>query len=580
MKEEESSLYCWLALFVLLLIASFLVYIPSDLCVSLSIPPDSSEYSIGLVNLFEHGKFGFTLNGQWYPSRYPPWFSLTCLTPAYLLSGGRTLCLYWSVLVFSLVLLVLLYKWCRSIGLGSWWSLVPPFLMMFLPDFVFYSRVVMTEIPYVALFAGGALLFLSICSRDSIPLSHWFVAGALVTWSGMVRSTGLPMLLPFVALLLLKEGSKGGKVKAMMVLFAPAVAYEVANLGYNWMVFGNPLRSGYQFWVPVPYDYPCLVFNGSYVFENVATLIGERVIQATLLMLVIEALFTSFVFKGKFGGIDVHRNFLRLFFYLLFQAAVLLALYIGYFWADTRFFLVITICAVPLLFYVVRAMLSSLRRRVVDCLLAVAAVVCLIVFLDCPTRYGYMVDPRMRNFRENMIAAEVLPECSVVVKSGDPNVVDHFAFHERNLTLFPLVREFDYVMAMVASKSIRGIHEPPSDWRQCIIDDLVREGYCTMPFPYVFTESPEMLKHYLIEGKRVFFQKVVGNKNEKVDMVAIGRILKKHGMHALPFGTWSVPATKPNTIRHIYDTILLKGFSMDTWPEVTVAYHEVLLDND
>ncbi len=72
----------------LLAIAAFLIYLPSELGAALTIPPDSSEYSICLANLLEHGRFGFTLNGEWYPSRYSPWFSLLCLTHAYLLGGG------------------------------------------------------------------------------------------------------------------------------------------------------------------------------------------------------------------------------------------------------------------------------------------------------------------------------------------------------------------------------------------------------------------------------------------------------------------------------------------------------------
>ena len=564
---------------VALLAAGFLLYLPSDLSVSLTIPPDSSEYSIGLVNLLEHGRFGFTLNGLWYPSMYPPWFSVSCLIPAYLLSGGDALCLYWSVLLFALILLVLLYKIGRVLGLGGW-ALVPPVLVMLLPDFVFYSRVVMTEVPYVALFAAGALLFLSFCIRQSIPCVYWLAAGMLVTWSGMVRSTGLPMLLPFAILLVLKGGDLRFKIKAILLLFLPVIAYEVSNLAYNWFVFGSPLRSGYQFWLPVPYDYPSLLFNISYVSENIQVLIGERVIQATLCMLALLVVFSCIVLKGRLGGTGRNRRFLALFGYLLFQLAVLAILYMGFHWVDSRFYLAITICLIPLFFYFLNEIVVRCIPRRRSFLLSGAGIACVVVFSNCPTRYGYLVGPRMWNFRENMVAAEVLPSEAVVVKSGDPNVMDHFAFRERKLTLFPLVREFDYVSRMVAPASIRERHDPPSSWRQGVIEDLVKNGVCKLPFPFVFAESPGEVRHFLEKGKRVFLQEVIGNPNEKIEIAAIDQMLKRHGMRTKAFGSWTVPATKPNPIRHFYDIILLKGFSMDAWPEVTVAYYEIVLAED
>ena len=141
----------WLFCVSLLGLAAFLIYLPSELGAALTIPPDSSEYSICLANFFGHGRFGFVLNGTWYPSRYAPWFSLLCLTPAYLLSGGDVLCVHWAILVFSVMVLVAVWKMGRMCGLG-WMAVLPPILLMFTPDFVFYSRVAMTEIPYSALF--------------------------------------------------------------------------------------------------------------------------------------------------------------------------------------------------------------------------------------------------------------------------------------------------------------------------------------------------------------------------------------------------------------------------------------------
>ena len=117
-QSRGANVLRWLFYASLLALAAFLVYLPPELGAALTVPPDSSEYSICLANLFEHGRFGFTLNGTWYPSRYAPWFSLLCLAPAYLLSGGNVLCMHWAILAFALVVLVASWKMGRLCGLG------------------------------------------------------------------------------------------------------------------------------------------------------------------------------------------------------------------------------------------------------------------------------------------------------------------------------------------------------------------------------------------------------------------------------------------------------------------------------
>ena len=139
MAEGQTTRFGNLILCGMLLLAAFLIYLPSDLGMSLLIAPDASEYSICLANLFEHRRFGFTLNGEWYPSRYAPWFSLLCLTPAYLLSGGNVLCLHWAILVFALVVLFVVWKIGAVCGLGRM-AILPSVLLMLMPDFLFYSR--------------------------------------------------------------------------------------------------------------------------------------------------------------------------------------------------------------------------------------------------------------------------------------------------------------------------------------------------------------------------------------------------------------------------------------------------------
>ena len=43
------------------------------------------------------------------------------------------------------------------------------------------------------------------------------------------------------------------------------------------------------------------------------------------------------------------------------------------------------------------------------------------------------------------------------------------------------------------------------------------------------------------------------------------------------FGVWNVPEISPNPVRRLYDQFLFPGYSMDSRPEITAAYYEVVV---
>ncbi len=554
--------------------AAFLLYLPSELGAALTIPPDSSEYSICLVNLFEHGKFGFTLNGEWYPSRYSPWFSLTCLTPAYLLSGGNPLCFHWAILAFSLVLLVLIFEFGRRVGLG-WAAPVPPLLLMFLPDFVFYSRVVMTEIPYTALLAVNTLLFARFAAARNHSRRLCLVAGALVAWLGMVRVTGIPMILAFVAVLVVKRESWRSAIKRILLVVLPSSAYILGNLSYNRVVFGNFFRSGYNYWVSVPCDFPKITFN----MDNAGT-VAYMLTHETIGLFMIATVFLTLAFwlsviLGRFGGVRGNGWFVAATSYLFLQTLALALLYGGYYWADTRFFLPITICFLPLAIFAVMTILSACCGFHLRIPLTVAVIVlCLVVVVRARTRYLYMAEGRPIWLAEAQIASAVLPPGSVVLQQGDPNVLDHFGFRDRGIRLFPIRRDFDYVKHMTAPRRINHLVDAPESVEQTILPALVSSGVCGLPFPFVAEERPEVIRDFLSRGCRVFLLQshFYGKKyfeEFKSRVEGMGLVLKL-------FGVWNVPCIAPSPVRHLYDRLLFPDCSMDLRPEITAVYYEIV----
>ena len=571
MNREKIS--CAIICGGLLSLAAFFIYLPYEIGAALTIPPDSSEYAIGLSNLLEHGRFGITLNGEWYPSRYSPWFSLSCLTPAYFLSGGNVLCLHWAILVFALVLLVVIWKMGSLCGLGRL-AILPPVLIMFIPDFLFYSRVVMTEVPYAALVAFLALLFVRFSNQVQVSIKFCLCVGLLIAWSGFVRSTGYTLIVPFgvVILFRFRMGWKKGLV-SLSAMGLPIVTAQLVNMWYNWMTFGSPFRSGYHYWCAVPMDFPGLAFNLKYVVPTAVCLLRQPIIQATLVFLSAPLLFAVYLVAKR--AFREYRVFLLLMGYVGFHLLVLLILYLGYYWIDTRFFFPITICSLLLFFVTVNSVLSIAGDKARIFLTAVVFIMCMIIVVLSPTRYLYMTMGRPVWLAQAQIAGAVLPPGAVVIQRGDPNVLDHFGFKDKGLTLYPFCRAVDYVMRMTAPNRITHLVDTPASWHQEIIPELVDSGVCRMPFPDVFEESPEKICKYVTEGRRVF---VLQNHFLcKESFESFNSRLEGMGLSLKIFGIWNVPKIEPNPLRHFYDRLLFPGYDMDSRPEITVIYYEIVV---
>ena len=602
-QTKSANILRWLFCVSFLALAAFLIYLPSELGATLTIPPDSSEYSICLANLFEHGRFGFTLNGTWYPSRYAPWFSLLCLTPAYLLSGGSALCMHWAILVFALSVLIVVWKMGRMCGLG-WIAVLPPILLMFMPDFVFYSRVAMTEIPYSALFAILGIVFVRFVNATRLSVKFCFAVGLLIAWAGLVRSTGYAIAIPFgVAVLLrtteytecteahqpamrgiscvsciswlrLASRIKVGFKRKLLLLFAiglPICLALLVNAGYNWAVFGSPFRSGYHYWCAVPLDFPELAFNWKYVLPNLKYLLNERIIQVTLAFLGVSFVFIVRQIATK--RFAQHRVLILLYSYVLIHFLVLACLYLGYYWSDTRFFLPITISSVVLFFASVHAWLSRIRFPWSVIPAAVVFGVCLFALVDAQPLYLGLAKWRPVMLAETQVANTVLPPGSIVIQRGDPSILDYFGFKEKGLTLFPPDRNFDYLMQMTAPRRITNLVKMPESWDKMIIPDLVKVGVCALPFLATFEERPDCLCSFISEGKRVFSLKsqvggegVFSRFNDKVERMGLTMNL---------FCEWKLPGVLPNPVRHFYDSFLFIGCPMDSLPQIAVEYYEI-----
>ena len=571
MTEGRTTRFSYLIPCGMLLIAAFLIYLPSELGMSLLIAPDASEYSICLANLFEHGRFGFTLNGEWYPSRYAPWFSLLCLTPAYLLSGGDVLCLHWAILVFALVLLFVVWKIGAVCGLGKM-AILPPVLLMFMPDFLFYSRVVMTEIPYATLFVILTFVFVRFVDLSHPSPKLCVGIGFLVAWTGLVRFTGFALIIPFVVVVFARHAGWKFKVGRVLLMALPIIVALVAGLAYNWYVFGSPSRSGYNYWSAFPFDFRKVTFNWHYVLPAISSLFGNLIIPITVVFMTVPLVVASLDLRN--ANVAKNRRFLLVVVFVMVHAVVLLGLYLGYYWTDTRFFLPLTVISTVMFFVAVNDVVSRCfsRQRALLVAILFAGSVFAVVRAEC--RYVPLTRGRPIWFVESQMSAEILPRQSIVLQKGDPSLMDYFGFKDKRIILYPLDRGFDYLANMVAPRQITNLWRPQEQWHGYIISELIDSGICRLPFPSTFEEDPNQIVLFLDEGKRVFYQR--DYFCSKASFECFRTKMQEMGLELRRHGVWSVPAVSPNFIKRSYDKILFHDDTMNRRPEVVATFYEIV----
>lgn len=318
--------------------------------------PDSVEPFVGALRMCQGEKYGFTLNGEFFPSRYSPALSFLLMPALYISSSpaaaGAAIGLWALVLM---LFAVLLFHKDKEYG-GTALACGGLFLV---PCFLEYCGSSMTEIPYAALLFIMLWLFRSMLeSEDDVPkLFFWY--GITAGLCGFLRMTGYPMLLlPALFLFSLCRRKKKLFMRSWVFLLFPSAVTTLFSAVYNWAVFGSPSRSGYHFHVPLPYEFPKLLFSLSCIPNNINDTLkwggrGLLIIGAALLF----AAFYAWLCRKK------DFSHLRLFgaecAFVMLQLGILVLLYFPHYYFSMRFFFPVVLLFVWLL---VRSALGVARE--------------------------------------------------------------------------------------------------------------------------------------------------------------------------------------------------------------------------
>jgi len=239
--------------------------------------PDGAEYLDAAVSLARGGACRIHLAGESHPSRYPFGFSL--LTAGALVLGVDPAMAPHranQAAGFALLVLTAAYLWRRKQALEAGSAVL---LLATLPAFVILSRSPLSEISGTLLIVAGVWLLYGF-SRDG-SLVRGGAGAALLALSVCFRTSNLFLFAFIPAASLGRTGCRWRRAWRELVVLAAAAGLGLAPvLAYNLVTFGDPLTTGYDYWVP--YWNVSRAFHYRFIAPNLVYDWRELIQQETL----------------------------------------------------------------------------------------------------------------------------------------------------------------------------------------------------------------------------------------------------------------------------------------------------------
>ncbi len=405
------------------------------------------------------------LSGSFYPARYSPWFSLVFLEPLYTLFGLSPENL--GVVLSLCAVCAVWFGFLAAAETGGMMAgVIAASLMVLLPEFRYFAQFPMTEIPSVMLCAGILYLAVAAGGRAWLKLS---VLGII-----LAMLVGMRPMLVWVFIPLLSQVLREARAKAAsaLLLLLPTCGLLLHSIFYNRHVFGAWDRSGYQFWLAVPYDYFSLVFSPSYMIEN-----ASLVFSSSFALLFMMLCAVPLVFRGERGQWSLPI------LYAFVALGASLLTFLPYFYGTSRFYLPAGIFAAIALAGIGGRLLP--RRNWLAFL-----PLWLVLFALLPRQEN--VDRRVKE------QVEVLPE-NVTLITGR-NIAMLSLRHREDVALVPISRrpDVEYASKIIATRRVARLDPPPRDARDHRAPALLKEEAVHEVFSTVAIDAPP------VRGERIF----------------------------------------------------------------------------
>ncbi|MBU0729768.1 MAG: glycosyltransferase family 39 protein [Proteobacteria bacterium] len=459
---------------------------------NLDVVPDSTEYVLAAHRFATAGEYKILVEGRWLPPRYPPWFSVFALAPAYLFLGPAIGNAIYPITIFGVTGIVIAFLLGKKIG-GDWGGTIGALAVLALPTYRMWSRFVMTDVPAAVLMLGACLLYLRLRTGAQARSIAYLLPGFVIAVAALFRPVCAAAVFPFLVCAV-ASCHWALTVRNLAFLGGPLVLAGAASMTYNAIEFGSPFRNGYHFWVPVPYDYAHLTFSLSYVAQNFAMLWKTDAILLMSVAVVMWAIDRWGICSMEEGN-SRPRTIRWIGEFILLGCVPIVLFHLIYFFPSDRFYLPILILLAVTIGGMVGAWLGRLPRA------ALLGTFALALFWAV-----FMHSNEIRTPYRRMAVDEILqhtPKDSWIISGIEPAYLEYLVARESQRRIVPISRGVEYAGKIIAPEKIPDPDPPPQSWRDHRCAGLLRGG-AQEAVRFVAAEQLDSIAEQQARGTRVF----------------------------------------------------------------------------
>lgn len=487
LKLSKNELF---GLLLFLALSAYLLFVPPYLASNLSVS-DALEYSIAAHRYWFDGTYSIGIGTQSLPPRYPPTFSLVFLAPLYAAFGAEVGNSIFAVLLSALTSLALMYC-LMALLIGNTVALIGCFLLFCLPEFRTLASLPMSDLPALMLLLAALLRAVFAHKANRISAKTHLEIGFYLGLALALRVSNIVLIVALLPYLRALAPSQRVRALAWAGL-APCLGL-ISIFLYQKYVFGDFFRSGYHFWVSIPYDFPELVFSSRYLLSNVHLLLTSAsfvpLFFAGIVLLTLKrvALKSSPPSQPQTAlSCSIHAIF--------FLACALALTYLPYFYCTRRFFLPLSALCIPWVLYHASSFMSIKQARLLK-LLSLT-----LLFFACGIRFQSIPEiPARRLLAEQSRRTE---QNAVIIAALDPAFAERFITRESERLFIPLTRKEEFASKILAVAPLSEGLGKPESWFPHRSKAALAAG-AKDAVEWVAVEAPDKITALILTGRPVY----------------------------------------------------------------------------
>ncbi|MEM5777153.1 MAG: hypothetical protein QXJ06_01765 [Candidatus Aenigmatarchaeota archaeon] len=490
-----------LTIIFLSVISLFVLYIDRYTASNFVIIPDSTEYALAAHRFVTSGEYKILVDGHWRPPRYPPWFSVLIIAPAYIILGLEPGNAIYSITFFGILGILIAFFIGKKVG-GYIGGVAASLLVLALPIYRIYSKYVMTDIPTTVLIMLICAFYMAFKNKKKIRSSKFLIPGVLLALCASLRPICGFAILPFI-IMVFKSYGIPKKVKMFIYLLSPLFFITITTFIYNYTIFESISRTGYHFWTSVPYDYPYLTFSYKYIPVNIIVLWKSKI----FLFFLIYVLFILLGFKISSDKEKAYNDnckltknyFTHLLEFTLFAAGPTIVFYLLYFYPTPRFYLPVLVLSAITIGGIIGKLFDRTHYLA---LLSLFILIIISQFIMELYSFNTSSDLLKRRATVNEILAYT-PENSWIISSIEPAYIEYLLGENSKRRVVPISRNIEYADKLITHRKIPSPQPPPKNWRDSRCPGLIKGG-AEEAIKIVASEQLDLIAQKIALGHPVF----------------------------------------------------------------------------